>query len=263
MEASREQTHFVLVHGACHGAWCWHKLKPRLESAGHLVTALDLAASGINMKAIRDVHTLHDYTQPLLDLLASLPPNQKVVLVGHSLGGLNLALATDKYPEKVAVGVFVTAFMPDTTHKPSYVLDQYLERTPADNWLDTQFSSYGSVNEPLTSMFFGPKFLSSKLYQLSPIEDFELAKTLVRPASLFREDLSKAKNFSNEGYGSVLRVYVVCDEDLGISEEFQRWMIENSGTKDVMEIKGADHMPMLSKPQELCHCLLEIARTYA
>ncbi|KAE7999817.1 hypothetical protein FH972_004212 [Carpinus fangiana] len=217
MEASREQTHFVLVHGACHGAWCWHKLKPRLESAGHLVTALDLAASGINMKAIRDVHTLHDYNQPLLDLLASLPPNQKVVLVGHSLGGLNLALAIDKYPEKVAVGVFVTASMPDTTHKASYVLDQ----------------------------------------------DFELAKTLVRPASLFREDLSKTKNFSNEGYGSVLRVYVVCDEDLAMSEEFQRWMIENSGAKDVMEIKGADHMPMLSKPQELCHCLLEIARKYA
>jgi pimeloyl-ACP methyl ester carboxylesterase len=127
MEASREQAHFVLVHGACHGAWCWHKLKPRLESAGHLVTALDLAASGINMKAIRDVHTLHDYTQPLLDLLVSLPPNQKVVLVGHSLGGLNLALAIDKYPEKVAVGVFVTAFMPDTTHKPSYVLDQVFQ----------------------------------------------------------------------------------------------------------------------------------------
>jgi hypothetical protein len=90
-----------------------------------------------------------------------------------------------------------------------------------------------------------------------------LAKTLARPGSLFREDLSRAKNFSNEGYGSVLRVYVVCDEDLGISEEFQRWMIENSGAKDVMEIKGADHMSMLSKPQELCHCLLEIARKYA
>jgi pimeloyl-ACP methyl ester carboxylesterase len=76
---------------------------------------------------VLDVHTLHDYTQPLLDLLASLPPNQKVVLVGHSLGGFNLALAIDKYPEKVAVGVFVTAVMPDTTHKPSYVLEQVFQ----------------------------------------------------------------------------------------------------------------------------------------
>ncbi|KAI5316687.1 hypothetical protein L3X38_036394 [Prunus dulcis] len=49
------QKHFVLVHGACHGSWCWYKIKPRLESAGHRVTALDLAASGINTKAIQDV----------------------------------------------------------------------------------------------------------------------------------------------------------------------------------------------------------------
>uniref|UniRef100_A0A2N9HTK0 AB hydrolase-1 domain-containing protein n=1 Tax=Fagus sylvatica TaxID=28930 RepID=A0A2N9HTK0_FAGSY len=151
------QKHFVLVHGACHGAWCWYKLKPQLESAGHRVTALDLAASGINMKAIQDVHTLYEYTEPLLEFLASLPPNEKVVLVGHSLGGMNLATAMDKYPEKVEVGVFLAAFMPDTRHKPSYVLDQqYL-------W------------------------------------------------------------------------------------KFQRWMIENEVPKDVMEIKGADHMANVFK----------------
>lgn len=38
--------HFVLVHGLCHGAWCWYKLAPLLEAAGHRVTAVDLAASG-------------------------------------------------------------------------------------------------------------------------------------------------------------------------------------------------------------------------
>jgi hypothetical protein len=95
------------------------------------------------------------------------------------------------------------------------------------------------------------------------LKDLELAKTLVRPGSLFREDLSKAKNFSKEGYGSVKRVYVVCDDDLAIPKEFQRWMIENGGLKDVMEIKGADHMAMISKPQELYHRLLEIAHKYA
>ena len=96
------------------------------------------------------------------------------------------------------------------------------------------------------------------------MKDFELAKTLVRPGSLFIEDLSKAKNFSNEGYGSIPRVYVVCDEDLAIPVKFQLWMIENDVAKtDVMKIKGADHMAMLSKPEEICHCLLEIACKYA
>ncbi|EXB63678.1 hypothetical protein L484_027021 [Morus notabilis] len=35
--------HFVLVHGSCHGGWSWYKLVPLLKSAGHAVTALDLA----------------------------------------------------------------------------------------------------------------------------------------------------------------------------------------------------------------------------
>ena len=28
---------FVLVHGAYHGAWCWERLTPLLEAAGHRV----------------------------------------------------------------------------------------------------------------------------------------------------------------------------------------------------------------------------------
>jgi alpha-beta hydrolase superfamily lysophospholipase len=60
-----------------------YKLKqPQLESAGHKVTALDLTACGINTHKIEDVHTFADYAKPLLDFLASLAPNEKVVLVG-------------------------------------------------------------------------------------------------------------------------------------------------------------------------------------
>ncbi|KAK3000310.1 hypothetical protein RJ639_022190 [Escallonia herrerae] len=264
MEAGQQLKHFVLVHGACHGAWSWYKLKPLLESAGHRVTALDLSASGINPRQLDDVRTLCDYNLPLIEVLASLPPEEKVILVGHSLGGLNLALAMDKYPEKVLVAVFVTAFMPDSLHGPSYVLNQFLERTSAESWLDTQFSPFGDPKHPITSMFFGPKFLSSKLYQLCSIEDLTLATTLIRPGSLFVEDLSKASNFSNERYGSLKRVFIVCCEDKAIPEEFQQWMIKNSPiVTEVKEIKGADHMPMLSKRQELCHYLLEIATKYA
>ncbi|KAL7231866.1 hypothetical protein ACSBR2_009987 [Camellia fascicularis] len=116
------QTHFVLVHGACHGAWCWYKLKPLLESHGHKVTALDLSTSDINMKKIQQLRTLYDHTEPLMEV--TLPSGEKVVLVGHSLGGLNLALAMDKFPQKISAAVFLTAFMPDTVHKPSFVIEQ-------------------------------------------------------------------------------------------------------------------------------------------
>ena len=87
--------------------------------------------------------------------------------------------------------------------------------------------------------------------------------TLARPASLFLENFTKEKKFSENAYGLVPRVYVVCDNDLAIPEEFQRWMIENSGVSDVFELRGTDHMPMLCKPQELCDVLVKIALKYA
>ncbi|KAH7520756.1 hypothetical protein FEM48_Zijuj08G0179200 [Ziziphus jujuba var. spinosa] len=264
MAAANEQNHFVLVHGACHGAWCWYKIIPRLESAGHLVTALDLSASGINMKSVEDLHTFADYSKPLLDFLVSLPPHEKVVLVGHSFGGLSLALAMEKFPEKISVAVFLTAFMPDTIHPPSYVLEvQSNTKSPEDELLDTQFAYHGSPERPSTSILLGPKDLASKVYQLSPIEDLELAKTLIRPGSLFVEDLSKANKFTDSRYGSITRVFIMCNEDKIIREEFQRWMIKNSGTKNVIEIRDADHMAMLSKPQEVYDSLLKIAHHYA
>ncbi|GMP59517.1 hypothetical protein CsSME_00022778 [Camellia sinensis var. sinensis] len=110
MEATKKktQTHFVLAHGACHGAWCWHKLKPLLESHGHKVNALDLSASIINMKKIEALHTLYDYREPLMEVMKSLPPGEKVVLVGHN------------FSQKISVAVFLTTFMPDAVHKPSF-----------------------------------------------------------------------------------------------------------------------------------------------
>ncbi|KAG6396209.1 hypothetical protein SASPL_142353 [Salvia splendens] len=209
--------HIVLVHGACHGAWCWYKLKPLLEAAGHRVTALDLAASGIDRRSLQELRTLDEYSQPLLELMASIPATEKVVLVGHSLGGMNIALAMEMYPHKVAAAVFLAAFMPNYTHAPSYVLDQ----------------------------------------------DLELAKSLVRPSSLFLEDLSKRSRFTKEGFGSVKRVFAVCKEDKGIPLDFQQWQIAENGVDEVKVLENIDHMAMLSKPNDVCQCLLEIAKVYA
>jgi len=86
---------------------------------------------------------------------------------------------------------------------------------------------------------------------------------MMRPGSLFIEDLATADKFTGEGYGSIVRVYVVCKQDRVLPEEFQRRMMKNGGAQHVMEIDGADHMPMFSEPQKLCDCLLEVAAKYA
>ncbi|KAL2455892.1 Methylketone synthase Ib [Abeliophyllum distichum] len=109
---ARSESHFVLVHTAGHGAWCWYKLVPLLRSSGHNVTALDLAASGINPKHVLEVPSISDYFRPLTELMASLPQHEKVIIIGHSYGGLAISHAMERFPEKISVAVFITALMP-------------------------------------------------------------------------------------------------------------------------------------------------------
>jgi len=121
--------HIVLVHGACLGGWSWFKVATRLRAAGHRVDAPDLAASGVDPRPLREVPTFRDYRAPLLDLLTALPAGDRVVLVGHSLGGLSVALAAELFPDKVAAAVFLCAFMPDCAAPPSHVLEKVRPRS--------------------------------------------------------------------------------------------------------------------------------------
>ncbi|KAK1559094.1 hypothetical protein Q3G72_010669 [Acer saccharum] len=104
--------HFVLVHGACHGAWCWYKVATLLKTAGHRVTALDMAASSTHPSQLHDIPSMSDYFKPLMEFMASLPPEERVILVGHSMGGYCISAAMESFPHKVSVAVFCTAFMP-------------------------------------------------------------------------------------------------------------------------------------------------------
>ncbi|XP_073103991.1 polyneuridine-aldehyde esterase isoform X3 [Elaeis guineensis] len=219
-EGGRRQKHIILVHGACHGAWSWYKVATLLRCAGHQVTVPDLAASGIDERRLHEVSTFADYSQPLLDILAALPPGERVILVGHSLGGMSVSLAMERFPERIAAAVFLTAFMPAPASRPSHVLDKLFQEAPMSFWMDTQFSSSRDQEKSPVSMLFGPLFISLNLYQLCSVED------------------------------------------LAITEKFQRWMIENNPVKEVKVIEEADHMAMLSRPKELCECLLEIVTTY-
>ncbi|KAM7498052.1 hypothetical protein LguiA_022466 [Lonicera macranthoides] len=149
-----EKSHFVLVHGCCHGAWCWYKVATILSSDGHRVTAVDLGASGINPKQLDDIPTISGYLQPLMELMAALPPDEKVVLVGHSMGGIVISAAMEKFPDKVAVGIYVTAFMPD----PEFNILDFNQKYFSDfnSCMDSKVAFDLGGNNPATSILFGP-----------------------------------------------------------------------------------------------------------
>ncbi|TVU34861.1 hypothetical protein EJB05_16715, partial [Eragrostis curvula] len=259
--AAKACKRIVLVHGACLGGWSWFKVATPLRAAGYRVDTPDLAASGVDPRPLRDVPTFRDYTAPLLDLLAALPPGERVVLVGHSLGGVNVALAAEMFPDKVAAAVFLCAFMPDAVARPSHVLEKFVEGNWLD-WMDTEMKPQDAEGKLPTSMLFGPRIARERFFQMCSPEDLTLGGSLLRVSSMFVEDLQRQQPYTQERYGSVRKVYVVCKEDYAIVEEFQRWMVENNPVDEVKEIV-ADHMVMLSRPDDLVRCLEDIAEKYA
>ncbi|KAK7252851.1 hypothetical protein RIF29_37093 [Crotalaria pallida] len=305
-----DKRHFVLIHGACHGAWCWYKVASLVKSAGHQVTALDMAASGIHPTQVRELNSITQYFEPLMEFMASLASEERIILVGHSFGGVAISVAMENFPNKIAAAVFVTALMPapdlsfvTLLHEihvvsggrdgvivpiigqtnPKHQLQiagsehriQLLSpssgcaipevfRLESDE-LDTQrIFDEGLNDHPNGSHLFGPRFLASNLYQLSPVEDLTLAMSLVRPARLYgdEERLREETKVTWDNYGTVAKVYVVCEQDKALKPDFQLSMVERNPTKDVKVIAEADHMPMFSKPQELFAHLQDIAKTY-
>ncbi|CAI0447011.1 unnamed protein product [Linum tenue] len=191
---------------------------PLLSSAGHNVTAIDLAASGIDPQQIDAVRTFSQYSQPLRDYLASLPPAEKVVLVAHSFGGLAAAQAMEIFPGRISVAVFIAAFMP------------------------------------------GPSYSASTLFQeMSCMQDWALATTLVRPTRFF--DVQEIV-LTQSNYGSVKRVFIATDVDFDVPRQFQERIISQTPPDELHQILGSDHVPMASRPLELRNCLLAIGGRY-
>ena len=95
---------FVLVHGG----WCWEKVIPLLEEAGHVAQAPDLPGSGDDPTPIPEV-SLQGYADRISEVLDAQP--EPVVLVGHSSGGTVISQAAEQRPDKVKLLVYLAAFL--------------------------------------------------------------------------------------------------------------------------------------------------------
>ncbi|KAK8942222.1 Methylesterase 2 [Platanthera guangdongensis] len=73
---------------------------------------VDLSACSSDPRRMaEDVISFEEYSQPFMDLMASVPGGEKIVLVGHSFTGISLAFAMDVFPKRIVVIVIVTAIL--------------------------------------------------------------------------------------------------------------------------------------------------------
>lgn len=111
-----ERNPLVLIHGsAAHARW-WDHLAPAF-AAGRLVLAPELSGHGDSDR--RSEYSIEAWAAEIRDVLAALAPGRRVVLVGHSLGGLVGLHATVTWPE-----LFSGLVLVDSAARPSDPLNE-------------------------------------------------------------------------------------------------------------------------------------------
>jgi pimeloyl-ACP methyl ester carboxylesterase len=157
---------YVLIPGACHGAWCFADLADGLRSHGHRVLALTL--TGIAERA----HLLHggvNLATHIADVVAEMEAYQvnDAILVGHSYGGMVITGVADRIPEKVDALVYLDALVPRDGESCWHLVNDEERQW----YLDVDDTGYGVPPMP----FFDPRAsahpLASFLQRIKLIED--------------------------------------------------------------------------------------------
>ncbi|KAL3525842.1 hypothetical protein ACH5RR_014214 [Cinchona calisaya] len=252
-----ETKHFVLVHGGVFGAWCWYKSIALLEEAGFKVTAIDLTGSGIHSFDTNCITSLSQYVKPLSDFLEKLKDGEKVILVGHDIGGTCISYAMELFPSKISKAVFIAAAMLTSGQS---TLDMFSQKTDSNDLMrQAQIFLYANGNNhPPTAIDLDKSLLRDLLFNQSPSKDVALASVSMRPIP-FLPVLEKI-SLSDVKYGTVRRFYIETPEDNAIPISLQESMINKNPPEKVFSLKGADHSPFFSKPQALHKMLVEISK---
>jgi len=236
---------FILIHGACHGGWCWEKVQPILEGHGHKVCAPDLPGLGKDHTPPANV-TLADNVEKISRLLDKM--EEPVVLVGHALGGVTVSQTAEARRRKLKALVYVCGLMP-----PSGKASR--EMTAGDP--EILFRRSRELSPDGLTYTFARSQMAALFYEDVSPEDRYRAMERLRPQPISIS--TTPVTLTEDRYGSVPRWYIECTHDNAIRIGRQRAMVKTLPCKVITMECG--HSPFYSNPEELAEHLEVIARS--
>lgn len=231
---------FLLVHGSCHGAWCWSAVIDALAALGHGARAIDLPSAGDDPTPVAEV-TLEGCRDAVL---AAATPQS--IVVGHSWAGFPITAAADADPGALRALVYLCAYVPE----PGLSLTDMRRRGPRQTLTgaiitDDDRIHYSFDAELAPGLFYhdcasDDVFLALGHLSAQPI------KPQATPLPL------------SDRLAGVAKYYIRCANDRVIVPEYQAAMTEGWPEGHVFEM-ATGHSPFFADPQGLARRLDEIA----
>jgi pimeloyl-ACP methyl ester carboxylesterase len=233
----------VLIHGAWHGGWCWHKVIARLRRAGYRASAPDLPSLGRDRTPLVQV-SLQSWTESVCRALDA--ETESVILVGHSRAGAVISQVAEALPEKVRTLVYLAGYLLANGESVSSKAKEDAGSLVAPNMLIAPDRRSASLRDAA---------IRDALYAECADEDVVLAQSLLAPEAL--APLKTPIRVSDERFGRVPRVYIECLRDRAVSLSEQRKMANAMPCQQVISM-DTDHSPFFSAPDELTRCLISL-----
>ena len=274
---------FLLVHGTWHGAWCWSEMTTRLAKAGYPSVALDLLGCGADarfpesfLKRPIDAGAFAKEMSPSAGITqearnaeviaavrsAASVGNGKVVLVGHSWGGLTISHVAEAVPDLIQSLVYITSFMLPNGMSPGAMLeDPSFKDTQTFGVLCADPADVGALR--VDSRSEDPAYIAAvKQAYYADVDDtrFRAISNMLccdEPAQTVGVPMA----ISTAKFGSIKRNYVRMGNDNSIPPVAQDRMIEltdaDVGNKTQVHRLDGSHSPFYAQPDTLLEVLLK------
>jgi pimeloyl-ACP methyl ester carboxylesterase len=217
---------FALVHGAWHGGWAWRALQTELEALGHEVLAPDLPCEDVDAGA-------SDYARVVRSALGD---REDAIAVGHSLGGLTVAMLPAR------LHVYLCAYVP----KPGSSLADRPPEAFGPRFGDSR------VRDELGRSYWPDPDAAARDLQYPP-EAASLAARLRRQAPK-----PSTERYAPGALPATAAAYIVCNADAAIPPDWQRRVARDELGVVPIEL-ASGHSPMLSCPAALAAILDRVA----
>jgi pimeloyl-ACP methyl ester carboxylesterase len=231
----------ILIPGLWLTARSWDDVVPRLEEAGH--TAHPLTLPGMeSADADRSAVTRQDHVDAVVAAIDARPADEKVLLVGHSMGGILAWAAADARLDRVAGVVFLAS-------EPGI---------PEES--ESMFPVQGS-DVPLPAWdFFDDEMLAD-------LDDDLRARVREGTAPSPLHAVTDGLRFGRDALYDVPVTMVTAEYD---SKQLREWIdAGESGTEEMASLRNAEwvdlhsgHWPQFSRVDDTARVILEaVART--
>jgi pimeloyl-ACP methyl ester carboxylesterase len=223
--ATNDKPTIVLIHGAFADSGSWGGVAKKLAADGYPVLSVANPLRGVDSDAHYAASVIGSVKGP-------------VVLVGHSYGGMVISQAAEENPQVKAL-VYVAALAPEKGETVAGLAGKFPGSTLGDALADPVDLADGGKELYIRQQKFAQQFAAD----VPPRQAAAMAASQ-RPVTVAA--LNEAAHGS--AWKQLPSYFVYGTADRNIPLEGLRFMAKRANAREIVEVKGASHVVMVSRP---------------